>query len=449
MINEAYYDDFISEFDIDIIFWMRLTHGKSYDLFSKYKDKDLIYHEGEIVYPTMSLKFRFTIHHFLSQVNHILECWISFQDHIDYPISYVFNYLNIHTVDTFILPCISNIITLHESFTYLQKALLPYQKQLEDLSLNNEQCQKLKQQFKEEVLAYFHITDCKEDEYLTFHTTYLEHDCMIKWDSAYFQFLLGNYDMSLKKYQKQKKLSSYEKNIIQLMKQNVSRELPLPYMINEWLKQYNDAGILKNDKRELIVLAFSTLLLTCVWGVFYSALFFLNNYFATQDALFVVGMENALFIGVFIASFLSALATSYITRFTFYRLLFSKYYDHYIEFDAFNNTPRTQKWMKIFVALVIVGSTIFVTLEAHNHILFYKNGLLDKHGLINIVGEYYHYDDIKEIDQVNGYEMDEPTYILVFQNDYKIDLYEYEDIHKIEKTVIPFLKDQGIKIEKK
>lgn len=83
---------------------------------------------------------------------------------------------------------------------------------------------------------------------------------------------------------------------------------------------------------------------------------------------------------------------------------------------------------------------------------FYDDGFVDRSDFFDIIGTYYHYEDIKEITyyktQENGFKeiINEGTYVIELE-DKSLDLYYYyQDQEELEKSLINKIEKYGVKI---
>lgn len=399
-------------------------------------------YRAHLIYETYTIILRFTIHNVLSQVNHILDAWIQFVGYPPFPIHHMIGYYHILTTNAFIIPCISNALTMHKAVDYLSTNI----EMVKDILIEEDHSEFI-EDYKKIVLTYSHINEKDYEEY--YHYAFMEDVQIFETDMAYIDFLLKRNESAIKRYKKKKNLTYYEQWILLMLLDGYEfdDEDPLPYSVIYHLESFDKSGVIKNDKKEIAVMILSVCILTVLWGVFYwtfhkgLSLMLLRDvtYFLSEDSFFI-----------FLPSFISAIGCCYFTRYFFYKLFFKKDYTNFVEKDYLQNTPMTNLFMYRFVKLVLILSLIFTFLATNKNIQFVGDGIIDNTSFLKLKGDFYSYEEI-EIhlykDQYNGLNelIGAPTYV-ISTKDKDIDLYYYADVEDLDKEIIPYLMGKGVEI---
>ena len=199
-----------------------------------------------------------------------------------------------------------------------------------------------------------------------------------------------------------------------------------------------------------MILLLSTVLLTFLWSIFYGVFYQGLSLLMLRDIPYYLG-EDPFFL--FLPSFISAIGSSYFTRFYFYQLFFKKDYTNFVEKDYLQNTPKSNLFMYRFVKVILILSLIFIFFTTNTNIQFVHDGIIDNTALFSLHGDFYAYEDIEMHyykDQYNGFGdlIGEPTYV-ISTKEKDIDLYYYADVEDLDKQIIPYLKEKGIEIKYK
>ena len=446
MNQSKYILKLIEAFEEGVEIYAKDTNATNVEYIPVYGGKEDIEHLKEykafIDYDIHTIILRFTIHTFLAPVNHVLEAYIQFDNHPAYPIHDMVGYYRILSTDAFIIPCISNALTMKESIEYLSNSIAV----VEELLLEEDHSA-FYEDYKKSVIAYSHIKSDDYDE--DYHYQYIEDIQVFETSMAYIDFLLQRNQSAIKKYQKKKNLTMYEQWLLEMLLDGYEfdDEDPLPYSVIYHLNSYTKSGTIKNDKKELCVVALSMFLLTIVFGIFYYVFHKGLSLMLLRDVLYYIG-EDPFFL--FLPSFISAVACSYYARYFLYKLFFKRDYTNFIEKDYLQNTSKSNLFMYRFVKVVLILSLIFTFMTTNQTIQFVSDGVVDNSEFFALKGNHYAYEDI-EIhhykDQYNGFNelIGAPTYV-ISTKDKDIDLYYYADVEDLDKEIIPYLKDNGVNI---
>ena len=444
MNQNHYLKELIKSFEEEVSTYSEETNALSYTFLPSYKGNEDIDHifdyKAFVEYEGYTLIYRFTVHSFLSQVNHILDCYICFEDSLPYPIHHLLGYYDIRSTKAYIIPCISNVLTLKESFRLLAHNI----ESVKDALLSYDHHDFISE-YHNLVVKYSHIDDSDFEE--DYHYAFIEDIQIFETDICYINYLLGKNDEALKKYHKKNNVTVYEEMIMSMLEEGCSFDDQLPYSVIYNLKSYDKNGMMKTDIKEIMVMIIAIICLTLGWGAFYYVLHFIFSKLLLRNAMFYIG-EDPFFI--FLPAFISSIATSYFARFRFYKILFKKDYHNYIEKEYVTNTPKTNLFMFRFTKLVLILSMVFVMLMTNCTIQFNSDGVVDNSSFFKLKGTYYAYEDIELYyydDQKNAFDdlIGEPTYVIHTENE-DIDLYYYCDVNDLEKNIIPYLKDKGVNI---
>lgn len=396
-----------------------------------------------IKYEQYTLIFQFTIHYQFLPINHILECYIVFHDNL-YPIYYILDYLNIDTLDIFVIPCISNYITMKQSFELLSCNIVKYK----ELFININK-QELKDKIYKDISIEYKTNniDLIEDfynDYLTLMTVKIMND-------GYINLLLDNRKSAIKSYTQNKNKLDYEKRILKNLEQGKYITNKIPYTIIHQIKKYSKKGITKTDFKEFIVFIISFILNSILFVPIYLMIYQILYQILLSNYLYIISEDSIVII--ILPCFISGIITSYFTIQYYYKFIFRKSYNDYIEFYLINETPLTHKFMKILAIIIFICSVCFIYLSVQDCLIFEYDYILDQRGLFNLKKEYYSYDIIENISfyktQINiiNEDIHEPTYIINMKSIENVNLYEYMDIEECREKLIPFLQSKNINVE--
>jgi len=269
---------------------------------------------------------------------------------------------------------------------------------------------------------------------------------------GYLAFLNGKYKKAIKSFSRYKKRLAYEERLLAFLKSLKEGECydAVPHGLNtlrEGLKAQINAG-------ELPAILLTWLFTTPVLLVPYLALYYTCLYIFSGKFLYNTGFElyNALF--VFLPAFLTAICWSYFMRKKVYALLFRKSAKRKQEYDSILNSGSEDRFMRGFTRFIVSLCLIFTVLLANTNISFKHNGIVDRSSFFSLRGRYYPYSKVNSLwcieGRYNGFGewLDAPSYVIVFENEKKLDLYQYIEYSDMERHILPILTQKGFEVQK-
>lgn len=431
---------------------------------TKYKGNDEIpsritHHYAKIYFNNFYILFEYTAHGIMSLVNSILSCYVSFDksnERLLYPMYSVMDIVNRTNFDFYIIPHITNGELMTQCFNQIAHSLEKYINEFKHLSSDPDRKNELFENLLRDMSVFFKYKITNENyegwiiQYYPLYTNRFVLD-------AYTSFLTGNYKKAAKKYGKTKSKLLYEHRLLQEIYDRMStqqsahscqyRQSPVPLAILDNITKFSSTSA---KAKEIIVLYCSWLILGLCWAVPYGAIFFLLLSIERSSALYITGPDA---LGLFLPSYISGIATSYFARLKIYKFFYRKDYEKKLEIDYITNSPSIDKFMRVFVIIIIIVSIIFTVLLTKSNIKFKDNYIVDNRNFFSLKGKYYSYSQVDRVfykaSRTNDFNqvLEFPSYVIVFKDGTEIDLYDFEEAEKTEKNLIPILQEKGIKIE--
>lgn len=455
--NSPQLNDLFSQFDKSARQFCNDTNGTFCEITSEYKGeenpKNLKYRFAKIYYNSFPIEFKYTSHGILGLTNSILECLIytdKSQASIGIPLPFAVDYFNFDTAAPLCIPLISNPVGMAQAFACIGSIVIELLDKIEKISYDDNKKEELTQIFITELgfimgdnkLSAFDINEA--------HYNYVT----LRFSSTPFMnFLKGNKSKAIKQLEKNKKLTSYERRILNIWKSVQPFETPDLSAIVQNTESYNTVGVKKVDFKEFSTLLISWFILTPLISALYLGIYFLLFFISSRQSVYFMGpIYNFPFC--IIAAFVTSIAASYFTRFKFYKLFHRKSYEKYREMDSIENGGGSDKLIKGFLYILVIASLAVIVLYSKNGVNFKGNGFIDNSKLFSLRGEFYSY---KEIDHIYykptrensfGDILDFPSYVLVLKNGKEIDLYEYGETNDFEEHLSDFLQNKDIEIKK-
>lgn len=365
----------------------------------------------------------------------------------------VYDILNIIDKDNF--KCYTfSYVTTEEKMKQIIKCLVDtfkeYKNEIEELSENRESIMQIEEDTESKIQLFLN-----EDIFKSRDAFYLMHMLELYYVvdvsrftlDAYVDYTVGKYVKAIKKYNKLKgKLTSYEKRLIEYIKQNVNQiEEPLKQEMNTLVQ----AKKLKNIKTELLPMYLSWLVLTPLWCIIYDLVYYIATYFMYKDAIYVTGSFP---FAIFLPAFITAIIHSYFTRSTVYKLLFRKKYNEIKALDEIENGEKVERVMSKLFQFIIASSLVFSLLIANTNIAFYEEYFKDNLDLLSIKGTSYEYEDVYCVYKADGIINDfgqvvnNPTYVILLKGGEQINLYYDVEFEDAKNNIIPIFEKHNIEI---
>lgn len=449
--------EIIQEFDNCASSFCQRTGGTYLELASQYKKgeeiEDLKYRRAYIFYHSFLVEFKYTTYGPLGVVNSILECMIhtsKSKDEISIPFALLLDYIDIGTSHPLSIPGILDSKGMKEAFDLISGVLELHMREISEAFKERD---KIECAFFEEASAVLNtkIDEFNAEFYINdgFYSFFTLRFC----SSAFINYIKGDTKTAIKQLRKVKKKTGYESRTLMLWERGETVELSGLSKLQEGLVPYNKSGTMGVNKKEMVAMFLSWVVLTVLFSIGYLGLFFLLYAVESRNAVYLMGpIYN--FPYCILAAYLSAIAASYFTRFWAYKRLFPKDYEKFRAADQVNNGKSADKLIKGMLIILVVCSLLGTVLFTRFGIKFLDDGFVDNTKFFSISGQYYQYDDIERVyympNRVNGFgeTIEYPSYVIVLKNGKEIDLYEYDEIEKYEEPLLEYLKKKGVNVEK-
>lgn len=458
MSRENSLNNIFMQFDKSAKQFCEETNGIFCEISSEYKGEEkpqnLKYRFAKIYYNSFAVKFIYTAHGIMSTVNSILECYVCFdksEDSTEIPLPLATDYCDINVTAPLCIPFITNDDGMIQAFNCIGSVLKELLTKFADISYNPEYKAKILTAFTDEIKYIFEIddsTDTNENIDILFYNF-----LTLRFTSdAFINSIKGNHAKAVKQLKKTKKLTGYEKRMINLWISKEKSELPDVSVIITNAETYNENGIPKTNFREFTTLILSWIILTPVTSAVYIGIYFLLVYIESLQSVYLMGpIYN--FPLCILAGIITAIVASYFTRFKFYKWLCKKDYERHCEMDYIQNGGSADRLMKGFLVVIAIISIVGCVLLARWNLNFLSDGFIDNSKILSLQGDYYDYSEIECVYykpyRVNYFDetLDFPSYVLVLKNGTEIDFYDYDDISNYETELLDYLRDKGIRIE--
>lgn len=409
---------------------------------------------ARIYYKSFAIEFAYTSHGMMGVVNSILSCSVypdKSENSIGIPLPLVTDYFGMDVEAPLCIPLITNEQAMLQAFRCVAeevKRLLPVVAQK---CSEAEQREELQQKFCDEMRNIFQIEisgllpEPQRRALADFFVNRFSSD-------AFLNALRGNREKAVKQLGKSKSLTGYETRmhrIWQTQEDGVSAQLSV---VLQNAKAFSGYGTSKVERREFTAAFVAWFVLCPLFSVLYLGLYAVLVWIAGRQSVCLLGPSYN-YPYCFLAGFITAIAVSYFTRFFFFKRLFKKDYGQYCEMEYITNVDGSNKLMKCFLTVVVVGSVVLLVLMSHWNLNFLQDGLVDNTEFFSLKGEYYSYNEVACVyykpNRVNGFgeTIDYPSYVLVLENGYEIDLYEHGDLSDYSGELLDFLREKGIEIK--
>lgn len=447
-----------TQFDASAKQFCEETNGVYCDISSEYKGdalpQNLRFRYANIYYNAFTVKFNYTAHGALSTVNSILDCTVCLGKNdasCEIPLPLISDYCGKSVSNMLCVPLITSAEGMQQAFASIGGTVKQLLTEFSKISCDPEYKARILTVYDEECRYIFELDDLNgsyegmEQFFCGFFTQRFSSTPFLNW-------LKGNRAKAVKQLSKVKKLTGYEKRLLETWSSQEQEEsLALSAIVSN-AAFYNESGVQKANLKEFAVMFLSWLLMTPVIGGVYVGLFFLCVFIESRESVYLMGPVYNFPICIMLG-FVTSIAVSYFTRFRFYKLFFKKNYEQYCEQDHIQNGGGADKLMKGFLWFLVVLSVMGCILIAKWNLNFMPDGFIDNSRFLSFRGEYHAYGEIQRVyyraDRVNdfGDKLDAPSYVLVLKNGTEIDLYEHGDISDYEKTLIDYFRTKGIRVD--
>ena len=424
-----------------------------YDEFFKKNNPEKGYHsiDANIMFKNFVLKLEYKINISMLLPKSTIEMRFMFENG-KLPVEFsIYDVLNIIDKDNFKCYTFSYVTTedkMKQVLRYLVDAFKEYKDKIEELSEDGESIQTAEKDVEDKIKLFLN-----EDIFKSRDAFYLMHMLELYYVmdvsrftmDSYVDYTVGKYKKSVNKYDKLKgKLTSYEKRLVEHMKENNS-QLP----VSEEMNTFIQAKKLRNIKTELCPLYLAWIVLTPIWTILYAAVYYVALYFLSKNAIYLTGSWA---FSVFLPGFCTAIISSYFTRGLIYKLFFRKKYKQIKALDEIENGEKMETVMSKLLQFTIALGLVFSILGANTNIAIYDEYFNNNLDFWSITGNKYYYQDVhcvyKACGIINGVGqiVNNPTYVIILKGGEQINLYFDIEFEDIRDNIIPIFEKNNIEI---
>ena len=462
MTREERLNEIFSEFDKQIKLFSRRTGALTCEISSNYKGEEktenLTHRFADVTYGTYLIEFQYTAQGMMSLSSSILECLVFLEKDGQtppVPLSLLLCYIGIDEPTPLTIPLISGREAMRQACECIFAAIKRSENAIDALSENAPERERIVTEFALDATNVLGIKlkndENPRDEAIQYLNPAIYDYLTIRLSSAPFQnYIRGDRKKAVKQLQKTKRPLVYEQKLSKLWAEEESDSNPLS-AIRENLSFYTKGGTEKISAKEFSVMFLSWLALCIITTAIYSGLYLLVMLVEGWGSVYLMGpLYNLPFC--FVAGFVTAIALSYYTRLWFYKRLFPKSYERYVEMDHIRNGKASDRIIGVMLVFLVVASLIMLYLFARMNLNFREEGFVDNSEFFSISGEYHDYSEIEKIyykpNRVNslGETLEYPSHVLVLTDGTEIDFYEFDEIGSYDK-LLRHLGDRGVTIE--
>lgn len=417
--------------------------------------ENLKYRCAFIYYHSFVVEFKYTSHSTMNIANSILECLVYLgknQDSIAVPLPLLLGYLGINEMTPLCLPSILQNSDMRAAFDCIGNIVLKFLPQISEKLGTNEGLQDILTSFIKE-MAFILDISLSEENFAFYANENLYAFLTLRLTSAPFiNYIKEDHKTAIKQLRKAKKKMAYEESLLHYLEADEAASVPAPENIKTTLSSYAKNGLPNTASgKDFCALFFSWLVLCIGFTVIYGGLYLLLICIESRSSVYLMGPMRSLPCAI-LSAFITAIAASYFTRFRFYKLFFPKDFERFSAMDHIHNGKGSDKLMRGFLIILVVASIAFAVLFTKWNINFLADGFVDNSKFLSVSGEHYDYTEIDHVyykpDRINdfGDTLDFPSYVIVLKDGKEIDLYEFDEIESYEQTLLPFLRENGVKI---
>lgn len=465
---------------------------------------NILSHNIDIYFNNYILRFCYYPHMSFSTSHSVLTCYVSLDksviDRVYYPLSQLFGLFGICPKNSLVIPLILTAESMKECFQYLTEAFVDIMSKIEDLSYDFEQKQaffeqefeaaafvmkrefptlkeqkdfidnnskewfelwkseqseidneiEIKEEFNKLLLKIQDVTHLSIEKDKKAFLEYYYILLLAKSVSpAYEAYMTGNYTKALKKFRKQKYITTYEIVLIEYLDNAKTTRPHIPQSIYKNLTVLYKNGIPKNNIKEVLMLIFSMLIFGAMMLPLFLIVYFILYFLENRDALYLLGsLENA--VSAMLPSIIFGAITLNYKKKWLYKIFHKKNYQEIITLDSALDSRSYSQFMKWFTRIIIVCSVFFLALTVHQNIKLTDTGFYDNSEFWSINGKYYSYDEVSRLsyrEQTTteySFMMDIPSYVIILKNGDEIDPYRF---NSCDEKFLNVFRDKGIFVE--
>lgn len=349
------------------------------------------------------------------------------------------------------ISCEEKLLAAFEVFkAYFER----YRQKISDIAFDGERRDRVLFDVRQDIVS-FSGTDIFESDngYLIYDLVmqnYRSWQILRYMNGAYSCFLRGKLKKAARSYKKAKARSAYEDTVLNFITQDPEAEHYDPYLeynraAGESLRDLSETGEKFVSHFELAAFFFGYLVGIPLFTIPYVALYMLFAFIAGNGALFYSAFEPYNVAFAAIPAIFTAIPFSFYVRKLAYKLFFKKKYQKIVQTEALTVTDGTRKFMKVMLNIILIVSIVLTVLISNCGIAVTENGVVDKSGFFDLKGRFYEWDSIDSVWLIDGRFndldewLDNPSYVLLFKDGTKLDLYQYTEYEDVKEKALATL----------
>ena len=425
-----------------------------YEEYFKKNNPEKGYHsvDASIIFKEFTLKLEYKINVSMLIPKSTVEMRFMFENGklpVEFSIYDLFNIIDKKNFKCYTFGYVTDEATMQEILRYLIDTFKLYREKIDKVSLNLDKIKMLEDDVQEKiyVLLQEKIFDSRDAFYMMHMLElYYTVDTSRFTMDGYTLYVDGKVNKAIAKYSKAKdKLTKYEKRLLEYLKENEQ----IVQIVPEKLNTFAEAKKLKNMSTELIPMFLSWIILTPIWCILYDLVFFVALQILSKGTIYVGGADPFI---IFLPAFITSIVNSYFLRKLIYKIFFKKKLKELMALDEIENNEKVESLMSKLFQFIIALGLVFAVLAANTNISFYENSFNNNLGFFDLKGKEFSYTDVKCVYKAKGimndfgYVVNNPTYVIVLNNNEQISLYYHMEFEDIERNIIPILKNNNIEI---
>jgi len=369
------------------------------------------------------------------------------------PMDILMNHLNPNDFTPFVFQDIHDPTVMNDVFMVYADWFERYRSDLDALCEDEDRFKDMIQDITQDFTRLFGPTKgINNQQYVSFLINKTRH--FIR--PPYQLFLLGDYEKSLKQYQRiQGSSFEYERRIMDLMETRLAIEGYEPKCLvpDSVARTYRYHRLLSLSPR------MAQTLLSFLAAVILSVIILGSALIALMGLVYVIVSAQSVYASPLRWEFamIGALSASILLAYQFktsvHKFLFKNDHDLYVGFERLYTSKKDARLFRgfsiFFVSVGIIVSMLFgADILSLRNTTFTVSTLMDDFSLFN----QYEYSDLDRIEYrstwINGFgeEIDSPNYTLVFKDGSEISLLPMASVDDVEREVIPILIERNITI---
>ncbi|HZJ77506.1 MAG TPA: hypothetical protein VFD52_01715 [Clostridia bacterium] len=411
--------------------------------------KDLMFVSGNINFKSFTLKCIYIVNPGLVGESSWLECKVEFADDPDwaeYSFYDILNIVNTNDFNNYTVYYIDSKDTMTRAVEYLLKSFDKYYDNILELSQHKEERKELLSNLVNDINNFFgeNVFDQKKTRFdkipLSFKFQWFSNFISTRFNSkAYLSFMKGDFKKALRKYSRLKGLTLYEKRLVAFMNNNRGEEVKS--IISSSFSVEQSKKIQLNKKRDILVYDFGVLALAVPFSLFYAGVYWLFNFIANKDALFITHGHPFLIV---LCSFISAIVLVKLFRRQFYKFLFRKSAEKMLEYDSIVSDEKTNRSILLKTDVAVILCALLILFSVNKNLTFRENGFVDKTNFTSLSGNLISYEKVEAVYHLSAQEGE---YVIVLDNNRYYNLSHYANDDEIRERILPILADNNIEVK--